>query len=371
MRTMNPGWAWAAICAVSPVLASGNALNFDGGNDRVQVTALPPVFASGTTMPFTVEAWLYRTGAPVFGRVLFAQQSPSNFVAISEGGIGNIYAYVVLNGTTFSTVTAASLPRNAWTHVAMRWTSGSPQVLFNGVVQSGADGGSSSFATSGVMMIGARTDGAQPLSAGTIDELRIWNRALSDCEINRTRFEQPLLDPSGLEARYDFNQGVSGTDNTGITTLPDVVGGDQNGTLQNFALTGAVSNWVSSTIPVSSTLGVLIDKLDLVTSEFGLDDSFTVVLDSAPVQDVTFTISGGDASEGVFLPTTLTFTSVNWADPQLVLVSPIDDQIDDGDVSYTLTVSVEPTSDIAFSCIPPTTITVTNLEDGLFGDSFE
>ncbi len=44
--------------------------------------------------------------------------------------------------------------------------------------------------------------------------------------------------------------------------------------------------------------------------------------------------------------------------------------IEDGDVTCSLTVSVEPTSDVAFSCIPPTTINVTNLEDGLFGDSF-
>lgn len=371
MQTVNPSWAWLVLCVMSPVLASGNALNFDGGNDRVQAVALPPVFAGGTTVPFTVEAWLYRSGAPIFGRVLFAQQSTTNFVAIAEAGTGNIYAYVVANGTNFSWQTTANLPRDAWTHLAVRWSAGTPEILFNGVVQAGMGGGTSSTALNGVMMIGARNDGVQPLSAGAIDELRIWNRVLSDCEIKRARFERPPLNTNGLEVRYDFNQGIAGDNNTGMTTLPDVVGGDQNGNLLNFALIGATSNWVASTLPVSSSSAVLFDKTVLVTGEYGRDDSFTVALDSAPVQDVTFTIAGGDVSEGTFLPTTLTFTAMNWADPQLVLVSPIDDGVVDGDVSYALTVSVDPTSDVAFSCIPPTTITVTNLEDRLFGDGFE
>lgn len=370
MQTTNPCWAWVALCAVSPVLASGNALNFDGGDDRVQAAALPPVFASGTTIPFTVDAWLYRIGAPVFGRVLFAQQSTSNFVAIAEGGGGNIYAYVILNGTTFSVATNASMPRNAWTHVAVRWTAGAPEVLFNGVVQAGTAGGTSSTATNGVMMIGARTDGAQPLSSGHIDELRVWNRALSDCEIKRTRFEQPPLDTNGLEVRYDFNQGVAGGDNTGVTLLPDVAGADQDGTLANFALTGATSNWVASDIPTSAPGSVLVDRTALVTAEYGLSDGFNVVLESAPTENVTITLTG-DASEGEIVPSELTFTPIDWNIAQGVVVTGVDDFEPDGDIAYTLTLTTNGGADPVYSCVAPIEIDVVNHILELFTDGFE
>ena len=59
------------------------------------------------------------------------------------------------------------------------------------------------------------------------------------------------LDPTGqygLVALYHFDQGTVGADNSGITTLIDASGNANNGTLNNFALTGATSNWATGTV---------------------------------------------------------------------------------------------------------------------------
>ena len=50
---------------------------------------------------------------------------------------------------------------------------------------------------------------------------------------------------TGLVAYYNFNQGVAGGNNTAINSLTDKTSNAHNGTLNNFKLTGATSNWVT------------------------------------------------------------------------------------------------------------------------------
>jgi hypothetical protein len=79
---------------------------------------------------------------------------------------------------------------------------------------------------------------------GTIDEIRTWNTARSRSEI-QTNMNAELSISSGLVANYHFNQGIAGGTNTGLTSLTDASGNSNNGTLTNFALTGARSPVVS------------------------------------------------------------------------------------------------------------------------------
>ena len=66
-------------------------------------------------------------------------------------------------------------------------------------------------------------------------------------------------DETGLVAYYNFNHGLAGGTNTGITTLEDLTANNFDGTLNGpFALTGTSSNWVSSTVDISG-IGVFTD----------------------------------------------------------------------------------------------------------------
>lgn len=354
---------------------AGNALHLDGINDRVSAS-VPPLFSNPGVADFTFEAWVFRPSVPAFGRILFVQQDTSNFFAVTDTTSNLVYFYVANNGTSAGVVTAAGIPIGRWVHLTARWRAAQQErlVYFDGVEQATGAGGSSSSALNAVMMIGARTDGAQPMAAGRIDELRLWDRARSVCEIRRDMFVRVPANTPNLVTYYDFNQGIAGADNSGTTTLPDLSGGDQNGTLTNFALIGSTSNWVASDLPTSPPTGagaVQIDRNALVTGEYGLNDGFNVVLGYAPIQNVVINISNGDPSEGTLMPTTLTFTSANWNMPQPVTVIAVDDGVADGDTPYDIMVSVDASSDETYVCALSQTITVINLEDRLFGNGFE
>jgi hypothetical protein len=232
---------------------SVNALDFDGSNDQVDIATLPTVFSNPATNDFTIEAWI-NPRASIFARILFAQASASNFVSMGTNTGNVIYFYVIKNGVTVSVATTSGVPQNQWTHVAARWTSTSStaEVFFNGILQTSVSGGSSTTGTSGLMTIGARTGGSQYFN-GQLDEVRVWNTALSICQIQANMNNTIPATQANLIMNYHFNQGVAGATNTTVTALPDLSGNAYNGTLFNFALTGATSNWVSSTASVTAT----------------------------------------------------------------------------------------------------------------------
>lgn len=229
----------------------GNALDFDGSNDLVNCI-LPGVFDSLNTRSVTVEAWIFPRAAS-FSRIVYAQQSTSNFFNFAYGSQQSIWFYVTANGSLNSaTTTANSVPLNTWTHIACRWTvsNNAVDIFINGVLATTTGGGSSTTGSNGIMSIGSRPGGAQYFN-GQMDEVRVWREARSDCEIAgnyQAEFAGPV---TNLVAYYDFNEGTAGGTNTSITALPDQSGFGNNGTLSGFSLTGTTSNWIASTASIN------------------------------------------------------------------------------------------------------------------------
>jgi hypothetical protein len=89
-----------------------------------------------------------------------------------------------------------------------------------------------------------------------MDELRIWNVARTASQI-QTNMNSTLSAQTGLVALYNFNQGAVGANNSSVTTATDASGNGNNGTLQNFTLTGNTSNWVQRTFLTNADLSSL------------------------------------------------------------------------------------------------------------------
>ena len=62
-------------------------------------------------------------------------------------------------------------------------------------------------------------------------------------------------------------------------------------------------------------------------SETGTTDTFTVVLDAQPTNNVVFDIASADTGEATIAPASLTFTAGNWNTPQTVTVTGVNDGV--------------------------------------------
>ena len=127
------------------------------------------------------------------------------------------------------------------------------------------------------------------------------------------------------------------------------------------------------TVSVSTTdddvAGFTIVELDGSTEvdESGDTDTFTVVLDAQPDSDVVLSITSSDTGEAT-VTSSLTFTSANWDTPQVVTVTGVDDDLIDGTITSTVTVSVnDAASDNNFDAVADQTVSVSTTDDDVAG----
>ena len=222
----------------------GNALAFDGVDDFVTYGATPAVNNLGPGS-FTLEAWVYYDGA-TSAESIIRKDGDYNFYL--SGNV--LHAEVWYSGTgspnwRHNTGTAV-LPANRWVHVAAVWTAATAsfQLYVNGVADASTTV-TGSVSVSGNLMLGRSAAYGNPFN-GRLDEVRIYTTALTAADIQADMRSTAVAQPASLGFYANFDQGVAGGTNTGVTTLPDLSANGYPGTLTNFALTGATSNWVES-----------------------------------------------------------------------------------------------------------------------------
>ncbi|MBL6991176.1 MAG: hypothetical protein ISR65_15435 [Bacteriovoracaceae bacterium] len=111
------------------------------------------------------------------------------------------------------------------------------------------------------------------------------------------------------------------------------------------------------------TIGLSISAISGPTSETGDSGTFSVVLESAPTEDVSITFISSDLSEGLLGLSELTFTPDNWNAPQVVVVTGVDDDISDGDQTYYVVFYASESQDERYHGIIPPSISVVNVDD--------
>ena len=97
---------------------------------------------------------------------------------------------------------------------------------------------------------------------------------------------------------------------------------------------------VTVTIRDNDDPGLSVSVSSLTLTE-GASSSFTVALTSQPTADVTVNLisSDSDASEGRLSASRLIFTAGNWNTAQTVTLSAVEEDVADGDQSYTITLT--------------------------------
>jgi hypothetical protein len=168
----------------------GLAFALDGMDDFVRVETNPSFnFASS----FTADAWInLRAYSPEFAPVVstwndITGSNRSYFLAVTASG--QLRFSVSPTGGGYSDVfSSATVPLNTWTHVAGVFDASSQTmvVYINGEVEGVNNNGPSSvFQNNEPLLIGAGDLGSnvRDFTNGLIDEVELFNRALSDSEI--------------------------------------------------------------------------------------------------------------------------------------------------------------------------------------------
>ena len=227
------------------IVTPASALDFDGANDYVQM---------GNIMPatYTKEAWFYVSNLSLQNN-LISGGSDGQHALYPSTTYGNRLS-AGHNGTWNAVQDPTPIVVNTWYHVALTYDAATTTMKLykNGVLVS-TNTSVPPFTGGNALRLGSY-DAALNQLAGKLDEVRIWNRVLPQCEIQNNMNGELPSGQVGLVAYYKFNQGVASGNNVAITTLTDSSGNTNTGTLNGFALTGATSNWVSPGGVVTGTM---------------------------------------------------------------------------------------------------------------------
>lgn len=136
------------------------------------------------TTGMTMEAWVRPTAVGSLWRTVMLKEQPGNLIyALYAGnGAGRPASHVFttsdrgLNGTT-------ATPLNAWTHLASTYDGVTHRLYVNGVQAATSALTGSIRASTGVLRIGGNGIWNDEWFAGLIDEVRLYNRALTAAEI--------------------------------------------------------------------------------------------------------------------------------------------------------------------------------------------
>ena len=102
----------------------------------------------------------------------------------------------------------------------------------------------------------------------------------------------------------------------------------------------------------NDTAGITVIPISgLVTTEAGGTATFTIVLNAQPTADVTIGLSSSDTTEGTVAAGGVTFTAANWNTAQTVTVTGVNDDLDDGDVAYTIVTAAATSADANYNGI--------------------
>ncbi len=234
----------ATVNVVANSCTAASALNFDGTNDYVSIAYAE----TGTNI--THEFW-FKTSQANQGlfSVTDVNPTPGGFDRDIYLTGGNINAYVWLGGPAETiTTSGTNYADGNWHHVAhvIGTSAGGQRLYVDGVLKVSGTASASSFNWNTKILLGySNTSPSNKYFNGSMDEVRIWNVARTQCEINTYRNCEIPTTATGLMANYHFNQGFDAGSNGTVTAAADLSGNARNGALTNFALTGTTSNWVA------------------------------------------------------------------------------------------------------------------------------
>ncbi|MDX2173442.1 MAG: LamG-like jellyroll fold domain-containing protein [Bacteroidota bacterium] len=297
---------------ITPLIFAAAALNFDGVDDAVNTGTNISTALVGLNK-ITAEAWVKpSTTTGPFRIVVGNYSNPGNSMHFCIRQQGSNYVFFIGSGSTgvYSQVNAINtVTTGIWQHLAGTWDGSVAKIYINGILNNTLSITYPSFGVLTNSVIIGNNSVPEPWS-GDIDEVRIWNTARTQCEINTYKNCEIPTTATGLIANYHFNQGLSGTANPTVTTLVDNSGNSFTGSLNNFTLTGSISNWVAPGGVVSNftTAAVLNPTVNSTVTNSVICNGNSTTLNGTGAN--TYVWTSGVTNGVAFTPSTTTSYTV-------------------------------------------------------------
>ncbi|NPD45059.1 LamG-like jellyroll fold domain-containing protein [Lentimicrobium sp. S6] len=274
------------------IMAQNHALDFDGSSNKVGILDSPEL---NPTAAMTLEAWINAEEwqSSIWAGVIISKQGsgPDKGWCLSAGENGRLEFTVSVDEGWKSVATPQLLGTNAWYHVAGVYTGTQVKVYINGVLIGAEDAIGSLTPGEGVVVnIGENPTWTGRYFNGMIDEVRIWEVARTDAEIQASMSTELTGSEAGLVAYYPMNEG------TGMT-IADATSNGNDGQLINMS----EDNWVDGFVPVTADIGVMgIASPSYIGSGFAADEKIRLEVKNYATEpitefEITYQITGSDA----------------------------------------------------------------------------
>lgn len=220
-----------------------NYLKFNGANNYISGTnATLPQGNAERTIEAVIKAPSIRTN-PSVAASIFNYGSYTNSKRFCLMLSGGRLSFVGENNDLYGTT---DLRDDKWHHVAVTLKGNTVKLYIDGVLELSAVR-PGLMTTGNSFQIGASNRTVvDEFFEGGIDEVRVWNRALSAFEL-QNNLTCELANPAtqnGLVAYYQFNQGFNEANNSNVSSAIDTTGNSTGNLLNNFILSGTSSNFM-------------------------------------------------------------------------------------------------------------------------------
>ncbi|MBA0884956.1 LamG-like jellyroll fold domain-containing protein [Flavobacterium undicola] len=171
----------------------GSALKLDGTSTSY---ATLPTGVVSTLTDFTISTWVKMDVKTTWMRIFDFGTGTSKYLFLSiQAGSANVMRYAIKNGGTEQQVNFTyTLPLNTWTHFAITQSGSTCSMYINGALVATNTGVTIKPSTIGSTTLNylGKSQFSDPLFKGSIDEFKIFNRALSAAEIAASHLSQTI-----------------------------------------------------------------------------------------------------------------------------------------------------------------------------------